>query len=130
MNKKLIHSELSYVLNGIFFKIHNKLGRFAREKQYSDVLEEEFKSQNINHKREIDLNSSGNRFDFLIENKIVVEVKAKPFVTKSDYYQVNRYLESSGIELGLIVNFRHRYLKPKRIVNAKLYYSDISDKTI
>jgi len=68
----------------------------------------------------------GNRVDFLVYGKIVVDIKAKKFVTKDDYFQMQRYLQCSNLQLGLIVNFRNTYLKPKRILNTKLY-SDNSD---
>jgi len=38
-NKKVIHPQLSYRLNGIFFSVHNDLGRFRNEKQYADAVE-------------------------------------------------------------------------------------------
>ncbi len=55
--------------------------------------------------------------DFILEKKIVVDLKAKKFVTKEDYNQMLRYLKGGGYRLGLIVNFRNTYLKPKRIAN-------------
>lgn len=116
---KLLFPELSYKLTGVCFKIHRQLGRFCSEKQYADVLDNSLKENRISSRREYeigDLNSSnlkGNRADFLIENKIILDVKAKKFVTKDDYIQMQRYLQGSGLELGLIVNFRNTYLKPK-----------------
>ena len=75
--EKIIYKDLCYKLNGIFFKIHNELGRFAREKQYADLAEEYFKKQGINYKREFEIkfvnqdkSVGGNRVDFLIDNKI------------------------------------------------------------
>ncbi|PIP17738.1 MAG: hypothetical protein COX43_02665 [Parcubacteria group bacterium CG23_combo_of_CG06-09_8_20_14_all_35_9] len=59
----------------------------------------------------------GNRVDFSVENKILLEAKAKKFITKEDYFQVKRHLETSGFEPGLIVNFRNTCLKLKRIIN-------------
>ncbi|MFI5164666.1 MAG: GxxExxY protein, partial [Bacteroidia bacterium] len=61
-----------------------------------------------------------NRPDFTIEGCMVIEFKAKPFITKEDYYQTMRYLEIVKMKLGMIVNFRQRYLKPKRIINSKV----------
>lgn len=120
----LVYPELSYELNGLFFTVHNDLGRFCREKQYCDAFEKVLKLKGVKYLREFRLNSlekeiSGNIVDFYIENKILVDFKAKRFITKEDYYQMMRYLESSGIKLGLIVNFRNTYLKPKRIINIK-----------
>ena len=118
---KLIYPKLSYEITGVLFKVHNQLGRFCKEKQYQDALMEAFEQRNFQFEREQELRFSakvgGNQVDFVIENKIVLECKAKPFLTKNDYYQVLRYLKASGKRLGLLVNFRNRYLRPKRIVN-------------
>ena len=38
-NSKLIYPELSYKLNGIFFEVQNRLGRYSTEKQYADAVE-------------------------------------------------------------------------------------------
>jgi GxxExxY protein len=130
--KKILYPELSYKLTGFCFRVHKELGRFCREKQYSDRLEQFLKGNSIFYKREYDLgnldpkNLKGNKVDFLIENKIILEIKAKKFITKEDYNQMQRYLQNSGLELGMIVNFRNTYLKPKRVLNTKIY-SDNSD---
>ncbi len=113
--EKLIYPELSYLLTGICFDTHNACGRFAREKQYCDFLEEKFKGLKINYKREHNI-SSGNIVDFMVEEKIILEVKAKKLINQEDFYQLQRYLQSSNKRLGLLVNFRNRYLKPVRIV--------------
>ena len=55
--------------------------------------------------------------DFIIEDKIIIDLKAKTFITKEDYFQMKRYLVSYGKKLGLIINFRQRYLYPKRILS-------------
>lgn len=126
MQQKILYPELSYQITGLCFKIHNELGRFAKEKQYCDRLEQLLNRVNLKYQREIKLefNSSdssnsvgGNIADFMIEGLIVIECKAKRFITKDDYYQTQRYLAAVNLKLGLIINFRDRYLKPKRIIN-------------
>ncbi|MBU4370064.1 GxxExxY protein [Candidatus Parcubacteria bacterium] len=120
---ELIYPNLSYKLTGIFYKIHNNLGRFYRERHYADEIERLFKDNKLSYKREFELskldknNIKGNRVDFVVEDKIIVDIKAKKFITKEDYYQMLRYLKVANLKLGLIVNFRNTYLKPKRIVN-------------
>jgi len=52
-----------------------------------------------------------------IEDKVLVDLKTKPFIEKEDYYQMKRYLVASGKKLDLIINFRQKYLAPKRILN-------------
>lgn len=124
-NINLLYPDLSYKLTGVFFRIHKKLGRFCSERQYCDEIEKELNIDNYSFKREFELSKlkeslpKGNRVDFLVENKIIIEVKAKKFVTKEDYIQVLRYLEGGGFGLAMIINFRSTYLKPKRIINSK-----------
>lgn len=69
------------------------------------------------------IGEKSNFIDFLIDGKIVVELKAKNFVTKEDYYQTQRYLKALNLKLGLIVNFRDSHLKPKRVLNSRIYNS-------
>lgn len=54
--------------------------------------------------------------DFIIENSIVVELKSKRILGKDDYYQAKRYLSALKLELGLLVNFKPRYVTIKRVL--------------
>ena len=119
---EIIHKELSYRINGLLFKVHKDLGRYCREKQYSDAFEKLLTEESIGFEREKELpidvidNKQTNKVDFVIDDKLLVELKAKPFVLKDDYYQTQKYLQAGKYNLGLIVNFRNRYLKPIRII--------------
>ncbi len=122
----IIHPELSYKINGILFDVRKELGRFKSEQQYCDAIEERFKKSEIGYKREefLPISFEGekenrNRADFLINGEIILEVKAKPFITKEDYYQTMRYLQSLDKKLGILVNMRRYYVNPKRILNSK-----------
>lgn len=122
MQKKIILSDVSYKINGLCFKVHNELGRFCREKQYADKLEQLFIENKVSYKREIQIEKltdspKGNIADFIIDNKVILDLKAKKFITKEDYYQILRYLKAANMQLGLIINFRNTYLKPKRVIN-------------
>lgn len=115
-NKKLIFPELSYLITGICFDVHNNLGRYAREKQYGELIEEKLKETSLPFKRELTIGDAGNIVDFLIDGKIILEIKAKRMIIKEDYFQLQRYLQSSNIKLGLLVNFRDKYIKPIRVI--------------
>ncbi len=126
MDDKLIYKDLSYKINGILFAVHNELGRFKNEKQYSDKIEEYLKKLKVVYEREKTLPSSikqeiigKDRVDFIVDSKIVLEVKAKSFLNKEDYYQVRRYLSIINRKLGILVNFRAKYIVPKRILNSQ-----------
>lgn len=116
MKSDLIYPRLSYLVTGICFRIHNKLKRYCREKQYGDLLEKEFNKESIKYEREYFVKDSGNIVDFIVEDKIVLELKAKKIITRDDYYQVQRYLQSTNLKLALLINFRNKYLKPIRII--------------
>lgn len=101
------------------------LGRYRKEKQYGDALEEIFKKNNLSYEREKRLPPSfeGEKYsrnipDFIIENKIILDLKAKLMINKDDYFQMRRYLISLKKKLGLIINFRQVYLRPKRVLNS------------
>lgn len=115
-NTKLIFSDLSFKLNGIAIQIYKEIGRFGREKQYSDLFEVKLKEASLKYLREQTVGDSGNRLDFLVDDKVVIEIKAKPFVLKEDYFQVQRYLHSLNLELGIIYNFRGSLVKPQRVL--------------
>lgn len=118
----IIHKELSYLVCGILFKVHDTLGRYAREKQYCDLIEELLKEKGITYVREKKLSATGmdrNSADFIIEGKMILEVKAKPLILREEYYQLRRYLRLANLKLGILVNFRQQYLRPKRILNSE-----------
>ena len=119
-NIEVLYPKLSYTISGICFEIHNSRGRFCKEKQYSDEFENILKLKSIPYKREfaieIDGRSSGDRIDFVVNDQIIIELKAKKFLTKEDYYQVKRYLKALNMKLGILLNFRDTYIKPKRIL--------------
>ena len=122
----LIHPELSYKLYGIFYEVHNKLGRFLSHKQYCDAIEMLLKKYGIKYKREVEIpinfekgQLKGNILDFDIEDVIPIDVKTEKYITKKDYQQMQRYLKAKDRILGIIVNFQEQSIKPKRVINPK-----------
>jgi GxxExxY protein len=121
---KVIHKELSYKIVGILFEIHKELGRYKNEKQYADLLEKILTREKISHKREFRFVEAqiGNKHvrcicDFIIDGKMIIELKAKDHLLKEDYFQVKRYLTTLNLDLGILVNFRQPRIVPKRILN-------------
>ena len=112
-------------MNGIFFDVHNELGRYCRERQYGDAIQIRLEEKKLNYIREhpvpleTDIGGVSNRVDFLVNNLIIVELKAKRLITREDYFQLQRYLQVSGHQLGLLVNFQDKFLHIKRIVRIE-----------
>lgn len=116
VSKKVLYPELSYKLVGALFDAHKELGSYAREKQYGDVIEEKLKKINIPYKREIAISNTGNILDFLIDNKIIVELKSVRKISGEYYRQLQNYLQQTDLKLGILVNFRTPHLRPIRVL--------------
>ncbi|MBI2633812.1 MAG: GxxExxY protein [Parcubacteria group bacterium] len=127
VEEKIIYKELSYKMNGIAFAVHNELGCYCNEKQYCDAIEKYLKLYDIPYEREkvVPVSFAGefpgrNKVDFLVSGQIVMEVKSKRFIGRDEYYQTRRYLKAFNKKLGIVVNFRDRVLKPKRVLNSEV----------
>lgn len=128
MKEEIIYKDLSYKIVGLCYETHNALGRFRNEKQYADFFEQLLIKENIGYQREYFLpasfegeNKIRNKVDFIIEDCAIIDFKAKTIITKEDYFQMLRYLTSFKKKLGMIINFRQKYLKIKRIINSEKY---------
>lgn len=128
---ELIYPELSYKIIGILYNIHNELGNKYQEKYYQRAIEIEFDSQKISFKKELPANLiyKGNKIgkyflDFLIEEKIVLEIKATDNFKVRDFKQVSAYLKNTNMHLGILANFRTEKLTYKRILNPNYLYSN------
>jgi len=123
---KIIQKVLSYKIMGMLFSVHNSLGNRYQEKYYQRAVEEGLKQKNLNFKKElkVDLLYSnkviGKYFlDFLIEDRVILEIKAVDKLRPKDFEQVLAYLTANNIELGILVNFRTSSLSYHRILNSK-----------
>ncbi|OGY63124.1 MAG: hypothetical protein A2745_01770 [Candidatus Harrisonbacteria bacterium RIFCSPHIGHO2_01_FULL_44_13] len=124
---EILYKELCYQLNGLFFTAQNELGSACSEKQYQDVLEFKLKAASVNYEREKDLlfqlkegNISGNRVDLIVNNQVLVDVKAKKHITREDFKQMLRYLKAGKYRLGIIVNFGSSTVNIKRVINSDI----------
>ncbi len=124
MEEKIIYKEESYKIIGICMEVYRILGKGHSEIIYKDAIEYEFKLAKIPYSREkkykidykdIVLKHSYNA-DFVVYDKIILEVKAIEILTNSHTKQTLNYLASSKLKLGLLVNFGEDSLKYKRIV--------------
>ncbi|HOX41616.1 MAG TPA: GxxExxY protein [bacterium] len=121
---ELLYKDLSFKLTGLVFEINNEIGYGQSEKTYCDAFEKLLRKENISYKREnyFPVSICGEvvkreYFDFLIEEKVVVEFKISEQYYKRACTQVFKYLKSSGMKLGLIYRFTKDGVRAKRIPN-------------
>ncbi|MDO5979905.1 GxxExxY protein [Flavivirga spongiicola] len=121
---KLIYKEEAYKMIGICMEVHNQLGKGFNEVVYADALEIELMDNGISYSREMKfgITYKGNllphkyKADFIIDDKIVLELKAIDCLTSAHIKQTLNYLAVSKLKLGLLINFGEDSLKYKRIV--------------
>lgn len=120
----LIYKSESYKIIGICMDIHNNLGKGFNEIVYKDALEYEFKKQNVPFQREKEFAVKykdivlPHKFyaDFIVWDKIILEVKNVVQLNNEHLEQTMNYLAVSNSKLGIVVNFRERELVYKRVV--------------
>ena len=121
---ELIYKEEFYKIIGICMEVHRLLGRGFLEIIYKDALEYEFKKNNITFEREKEYKIPYKEIilqhmyyaDFVVFDKIILEVKAINGIIDEFIKQTLNYLSASNNKLGIIVNFGEDSLKYKRLV--------------
>ncbi|MFA6923568.1 MAG: GxxExxY protein [Bacteroidales bacterium] len=116
--------EESYQIIGICMEVHRTLGKGLLEIVYKDAIEYEFRKKNIFYERErkYEVEYKGiilpHYFfaDFVVYDKIILEIKAQNGIVDEHYSWVINYLAISKCSLGLIVNFGKNSLVTKRII--------------
>ena len=127
-NAKIVYPKLSYEIVGLLYDVHNQLGNRYQEKYYQRAVEVKLKGKKISYKREIEVDLTidnekiGKYFlDFLVDSKVVLELKVKPILTKNDYRQIRAYLQSCNLKLGILANFYGESLEYKRVLNSNVF---------
>jgi len=120
----LIYKEEAYEIIGICFEVHNNLGPGFLEIVYKDALEYEFQRAGIKYQREkkYEVNYKDiilpHKFyaDFVIYDKIILEIKAVSGISDEFIAQSINYLKVSQNKLALLVNFGELKLNYKRLI--------------
>jgi len=118
------YGDLTEKILGCAFKVHNSLGCGFLEKVYYKALIYEFSGVGIRfetnkkikifyEKKEVGVYVP----DFIVDAKVVVELKTVEFLTKAHIAQVINYLKATKYTVGLILNFNQPRLQYKRIIN-------------
>ena len=114
---------ITYAVNGAVFEVNKVLGPGFLEKVYENALLYELKNQGLKAVSQAPIDvyykgvCVGKYFaDILIEDAVIVELKTAVKIEHIHKAQLLNYLKATGIQVGLIVNFRHRKAEIKRLV--------------
>lgn len=109
---KLLYKDLSYKLQGAIFKVYKTLGCSFKESVYQNALPEELTLEELTVEKEkrIDICYNNKKVgvyvpDLIVDDKIILELKAKEFLIKKDKEQFWHYLKGSKYKVGYLVNF-------------------------
>lgn len=124
--KDLIYPKTCYKIIGILFDVYNELGSGYQEKYYQRAIASAFRKNKIIFKEQVytPLKYAGSKIgnyylDFLIADKIILEIKRGNYFARTNIQQVFAYLKANNLKLGILVNFTTSGIKFKRIVNLK-----------
>ncbi|AYZ14308.1 GxxExxY protein [Chryseobacterium arthrosphaerae] len=123
----MIENEISGIVFDAGMKIHRTLGIGLYENVYEECLVYELKKRGlyIESQKNIDIEydelkiPKAFRVDLLVENKVIIEIKAIPEINDYHFFQLLNYLRITDLRLGMILNFHSVLFKNgvKRIVN-------------
>ena len=108
----LLYSDLTDKIIKCFYTVYNELGYGFLEKVYENSLMIELEEASLSAENQIEIKTFyhnkivGVYFaDVIVENKIILELKAHESLRNEDYAQLLNYLKASDIKVGLLMNF-------------------------
>ncbi|NUO07513.1 MAG: GxxExxY protein [Candidatus Brocadia sp.] len=117
------HKELTEKITNIFYRVYNKLGYGFLEKVYENAMMKELKKAGIPAASQFPIKVfyegeiMGEYFaDILVDDKVIVEIKAAKSLVIENEAQLLNYLKASKIEVGLLLNFG-----PKPEIKRKIF---------
>lgn len=123
----MTENEISYEIIGSAIELHKSVGPGLLESAYEHALAYELKQKGLKVNSQLPLpfvykdirQEIGYRIDLLVENKVIIELKAIESLAPVHFAQILTYLKLSGYKLGLLINFNTKYLREgiHRIVN-------------
>jgi GxxExxY protein len=120
------YDDITYKINGCAMKVHNTLGNGFQEVIYQRCLAIELQNAGLGFEREIEqaifyegIHVGTRRADFIVENDIVVELKALINLEDVHLAQAKNYLVAYDKPIGLLINFGATSLQIKKVFNKK-----------
>lgn len=116
-------NDLTYKINGAIYEVNRVLGPGFLEKVYENALMMELKERGLKAESQVPINVKykgtqvGDYYaDIVVENQVIIELKAIESLKKVHEAQILNYLKATGFNIGLIVNFTHPKAQIKRYI--------------
>jgi GxxExxY protein len=126
MEEQYKHADITRRIIGCAMKVHSELGNGFQEVIYQRALAIEMQVEGLRFERELemeiyyrDYSVGTRRVDFLVEDKVLVELKALTKLEDVHLAQALNYLEAFRLEVGLLLNFGSKSLEFKRLIMEK-----------
>jgi len=125
MNEQYQHKDLTHQIIGCAMKVHSFLGNGFQEVIYQRALALELAQTNLSFQRELEMDIyyrdcdepiGTRRADFLVDGKVLIELKAITKLEDVHSAQILNYLKAYKIQVGLLINFGEKSLNFKRLV--------------
>ncbi|MBI4834191.1 MAG: GxxExxY protein [Planctomycetes bacterium] len=119
-----IYKDISYKIMEAVFEVHNILGPGFPEDKYEKALCREFRDRKISYETQKpvkviykDEDLGDFRLDLIVEDKVILELKAVSELNEVFEAQLYSYLKATGLKLGILINFGKKKVEYKRIAN-------------
>ena len=116
-------NDITYKINGAVFEVNRVLGSGFLEKVYENALLFEIKKQGLKAEKQVPIkvlykNHLVGEYiaDIFVEKKVVIEIKTVENLDKAHEAQLLNYLKATGLQIGILVNFKHPKAEIKRMV--------------
>jgi GxxExxY protein len=117
-------NDVTYAINGAVFEVNRVLGPGFLEKVYENALLIELRSRGLKAEAQVPIKVRykddvvGEYIaDIFVEDRVIVELKTVESLEKIHEAQLLNYLKATGLNIGMLVNFRHPKAEIKRLVH-------------
>jgi len=122
-NRTMNINDITYAINGAVFEVNKVLGAGFLEKVYERALLMELRERGLTAESQVPIKVAYKEkivgeyiADIVVEEKVIVEVKAGENFERVHEAQLLNYLKATGVKVGLLVNFLHPKADIKRMV--------------
>ena len=122
-NSKLLHSDLTDTILGVYYDVYNELGHGFLESVYNNCMFLALRQAGLRVQREFpvpvhfrDIDVGQFKADLVVNDRVLIELKAVQNLDKSHEAQVMNYLRATALEIALLLNFGGSKPQFRRIV--------------